>query len=273
MEKATLAIDGHVHLYNIYDLVKAVKKGTENLIGHAKTYVSNSGDIIPVWLLVERSDSNIFNQIYRTPEKFGNNKVNFKRGKDKYTIVVENDSHPILYIFTGRQFVTKEALEVLSLISDLNIADRQKQISEVIEDVKKSGGIPTLNWAPGKWFFARGKAVARQINHNSADDFFIGETTLRHTFWPEPKLFKQAKKRGFSIIAGSDPLPFKGEENRIGSFGFLNKGEFDLENPAQSLRDLMKINRKGIQIIGKRNDVFTFSKRQYKIMMEKKNRG
>jgi len=138
--------------------------------------------------------------------------------------------------------------------------------------VKKSGGIATLNWAPGKWFFARGKVIATQINENSANDFFIGETTLRNTLWPEPKLIKQAKSRGFSIIAGSDPLPFKGEENRIGSFGFLIEGKFDPDNPAQSLRDLINKNRKDIQIIGKRNNVFTFAKRQSKIMMEKRTR-
>lgn len=272
MEKATLAIDGHVHLYDAYDLERAVVKGIENLIGNAKYYVNNEEKIIPVWLLVERSDSNVFDQMYRKPEKFGRNELKFERGKDKYTIVVEKDNHPILYIFTGRQLVTKEALEVLSLISDLNIHDRQKPINEVIEDVKKSAGIPTLNWAPGKWFFERGKVIAGQISRNSANDFFIGETTLRNTLWPEPKLIKRAKGKGFSVIAGSDPLPFQGEENRIGSFGFLIEGEFHSENPAQSLRDLIAKNRNDIRIIGKRNDVFTFAKRQVKIMMEKRTR-
>jgi len=86
-------------------------------------------------------------------------------------------------------------------------------------------------------------------------------------------LVKQARKKGFPVIAGSDPLPFRGEEQGIGSLGFLIEGEFNPEKPAQSLRDLMNNKGQDIQIIGKRNDIFTFARRQYKIMMEKRTRS
>jgi len=270
MENATLAIDGHVHLYFVYDLIKAVETGINNLKNYAKKY---NLIVIPVWLLVERSDANFFDQIYQSPASYENGKLKFNKGNDDLTIIVEKDKEPILYIFTGRQLVTKEGLEVLSLISNLNIADYQQSIDDVIQAVKDSGGIAALNWAPGKWFFNRGKVIARQIREKSPGDFFIGETTLRHTLWSEPKLIKQARKKGFRIIAGSDPLPFRGEEMGIGSFGFLIEGKFDPDNPAQSLRALMNSNRKEIRIIGKRNDVFTFTRRQYKIMIEKRTRG
>ena len=270
MGNATIAIDGHVHLYEVYDLMKAVESGVRNLNDGSKKF---SSEVIPVWLLVERSDASFFDQIYKSPKSYGNNRLKFNKGNDDLTIVVEQDGQSILYIFAGRQLVTKEGLEVLSLISNLNIPDRQKSIDEVIQEVKDSGGIPTLNWAPGKWFFNRGKIIARQIQEKSTNDLFIGETTLRNTLWPEPKLVKQARKKGFPIIAGSDPLPFKGEENSIGSFGFLIEGEFDSEKPAQSLRDLMNSKGKDIRIIGKRNDIFTFASRQYKIMMEKRTRS
>ncbi|MCI0495029.1 hypothetical protein L0Z72_08465 [candidate division KSB1 bacterium] len=270
MGKTTLAIDGHVHLYPVYDLKNAVASGVRNLLDHAKKTNSN---VTPVWLLVERSDANFFDRLYQSANQFSNDGVKFSKGNDDLTIVVEKDNTPILYIFAGRQLVTKEGLEVLSLVSNLNIPDRQKSIDEVIQAVIDSGGIPTLNWAPGKWFFGRGKVIARQIQKRSIKEIFIGETTLRNTLWPEPKLIKQARKKGFPVIAGSDPLPFKGEEQGIGSFGFTIEGEFDPEQPAQSLRDLMSRNKQDIQIIGKRNDVFTFARRQYKIMMEKRTRS
>lgn len=270
MGATTLAIDGHVHLYPVYDLKKAVECGVRNLIDHSKKISSN---VIPVWLLVERSDANFFDQIYQSPEKYENGEVKFKQGNDDLTIVVEKNKEPILFVFAGRQLVTKEGLEVLSLISNLNIPDRQKSIDEVIQAVTDSGGIPTLNWAPGKWFFNRGKVIARQIKEKSINEIFIGETTLRNTLWPEPKLVKQARKKGFPIIAGSDPLPFKGEEKGIGSFGFTIEGDFGPEKPAQSLRDLMNQNREDIKIIGHRNNIFTFARRQYKIMMEKRTRS
>jgi hypothetical protein len=269
MGKATLAIDGHVHLYPVYDLKKAVESSVRNLTDHSKKI---SSKVISVWLLVERSDANFFDQIYQSSEKFENGGVKFKQGNDNLAVVVEKNKEPILYVFAGRQLVTKEGLEVLSLISNLNIPDRQKSIDEVIQAIADSGGIPTLNWAPGKWFFNRGKVIGRQIKEKSIKEIFIGETTLRNTLWPEPKLVKKARKKGFPIIAGSDPLPFKGEEKGIGSFGFLIEGEFDPEYPAQSLRDLMSKDKKDIKIIGHRNNIFTFARRQVKIMMEKRTR-
>ncbi len=272
MDNVTLVIDGHVHLYPDYDLITAVEHGTKNLLLQAEKCAKENSDIIPMWLLVERFDSNFFDQIYRAPEDFSQDDIKFKKGSDKLTIVAEKNNHIILYIFVGRQLVTREGLEVLSLITDLNIPDRKKTIDEVIQNVQDSGGIPALNWAPGKWFFSRGKVIAKQIAGKSPDEFFIGETTLRHTLWPQPRLIRQARKNCFSIIAGSDPLPFKGEETGIGSYGFLIKGKFDPENPAQSLRNLIISNRKDVKIIGKRNNVVTFAKRQSKIMMEKRSR-
>jgi len=270
MESAALAIDSHVHLYPMYDLNRAVVSGVKNLTDASKKYHSH---VVPVWLLVERSDANFFEQLSMSPAAFETNGLRFKPADDGLTTVVEQGGTAILYIFAGRQLVTREGLEVLSLLSDLNIPDRQQSIDELIDAIKQSGGIPTLNWAPGKWFFNRGKVIAHQIEKRSEEELFIGDTTMRNTLWLEPKLMKRARKKGFSVIAGSDPLPFGGEELRIGSFGFLIEGEFDVDQPAQSLRDLLNRSRKKIKLIGRRNDVFTFVRRQHKIMMEKRTRS
>lgn len=270
MGNATLAIDGHVHLYEVYDLKACVEKGVENLTRSIPT--SRSSSVIPIWLLVERSDANFFDRIYQSPERYNCDGIQFEPSQDRLTIIVQRDNQPKLYIFAGRQLVTKEGLEVLSLISNYKISDRQKTMDEVIEAVKDTGGIPALNWAPGKWFFQRGKVIAQQLQKRSVAEIFIGETTLRHNLWPEPKLVRFARRRGFPIIAGSDPLPFPGEERGIGSFGFTIQGEFDDKNPALSLKEIMKKNQASIQMIGRRNDIFTFARRQFKIMNEKRTR-
>jgi len=269
MGNAALAIDGHVHLYEAYDLKIAVEKGIENLTNGMR---SRSVSVIPIWLLVERSDANFFDRMYQSPEHYHVNGIQFEPGQDRLTIIVRKDNRPILYIFAGRQLVTKEGLEILSLISNYTVADRQKTMDEAIEGIKIAGGIPALNWAPGKWFFQRGKVIERLLQQRSVEEIFIGETTLRHNLWPEPKLIRFARRKGFPIIAGSDPLPFPGEEHGIGSFGFMIQGEFDDANPAHSLKEIMEKNRATIQTIGHRNDVFTFARRQFKIMNEKRTR-
>ena len=207
-----------------------------------------------------------------SPEKYNQGEIKFVKAKDNLTIKVDKNSQSILYIFAGRQLVTKENLEVLSLVSDINLPDKAKPIEEVIQAVKDSGGIPALNWAPGKWFSHRGKVIEEQIENNSPDNLFIGETTMRPTVWLKPKLIKRAERKGFRVMAGSDPLPFPGEENGIGSFGFLIEGDFDPDNPAQSIRTIISDSSNPIKLIGKRNKILTFSKRQFKIMAEKKTR-
>ncbi|MFZ5517847.1 MAG: hypothetical protein ACOY90_14480 [Candidatus Zhuqueibacterota bacterium] len=270
MAQATLSVDGHVHLYPIYDLTRAIENGHENLM---KNCNGKAGEkVVPVWQLTERSDCAMFDEISKSPAVFKKDGYEFIPHEDGLTILVRKNSEPYLYIFAGRQLVASEGLEILSLVSRLNIPDREKSIREIKQAIEDSGGIPTLNWAPGKWFFKRGQVIASLIYEYSADDAFIGETTLRHTLWPEPKLIKRAKQKGYSVIAGSDPLPFSGEEETVGTFGFKIKGDFDSARPARSFTKMMKANRNSVELIGRRNNIFTFAGRQYKIMAEKRTR-
>ncbi|MBC8183641.1 hypothetical protein H8E88_21320 [candidate division KSB1 bacterium] len=272
MAQTTLLIDGHIHLYPVFDLIQAIKKGRKNLLSNAKKKNINLTNAVPVLLLVERSDTNFFDELANSPEKYNQGEIKFVKAKDNLTIKVEKNSETILYIFAGRQLVTSENLEALSLISDYNVSDKEKNMDEIIPLIKNAGGITALNWAPGKWFGNRGKIINEQIEKQSPENIYIGETTMRPTVWLKPKLIKKAEQKGFRVMAGSDPLPFKGEENEIGSFGFTVEGEFDPKNPAQSMRNIFSDPTKKLTLIGKRNNIFKFSKRQYKIMGEKKER-
>jgi len=272
MALTTLAIDGHVHLYPIFDLARAIETGRKNLLKFAEK-TNATEKVVPVWLLVERSDTDMFDELRKIGQKNENeNGFSFEQ-IDSVTIAVKRENKRILFIFAGRQLVTAENLEVLSLISDFNLADRAASLEETIDLIGQNQGIPALNWAPGKWFAARGKIVEKAIEENESDKFFIGDSTMRNTLWPTPKLVKKAKKKGFVMLAGSDPLPFSGEEKMISSYSFLIEGDFSEKNPAESMRKILRENRGSIRIVGKRNNPFAFVLRQYKIMKEKKTRN
>ena len=64
----------------------------------------------------------------------------------------------------------------------------------------------------------------------------IGDTSLRASVWPEPRLMKKARRSGFAILAGSDPLPVSGEENRIATYVSAIETAVDPRRPADSLR-------------------------------------
>lgn len=272
MAQTTLLIDGHVHLYPVFDLMSAIKHGRENLFSNSNKENIDSTKAVPIWLLVERSDTNFFDKLANSPDSYNLGDIKFVNANDNLTIRVENDSQPILYIFAGQQLVTEKNLEVLSLVSDFNVPDKKKPMDEVIQEIKDVGGIPALNWAPGKWFGYRGRIIYEQIEKQKPENIYIGETTMRPKGWLKPKLIKKAEQKGIRVMAGSDPLPFKGEENEIGSFGFIIQGEFEPDNPARSLRKIFSDPSKKLTLIGKRNNIFKFSKRQYKIMGEKKTR-
>jgi hypothetical protein len=192
--------------------------------------------------------------------------------EDGLTIKVQKENKSILFLFAGRQLVTKEDLEALSLISNFNLPDKAKSMAEVLQLIENHNGIPALNWAPGKWFGKRGKIIAQQIETSSIKNLCISETTMRPTVWTKPKLISKAEQKGLRTLAGSDPLPFCGEEKEIGSFGFVVEGEFDAVQPALSLRKILSDASTQFIQIGRRNNFFKFAKRQYKIMAEKKTR-
>ncbi len=270
MQKCSLVLDGHVHVYPHYNLETAIQLGTSNLhSGLKNTNIKGGKNVHTVWLLTERFDCNFFKTVYDSPQNHTINGYNFVPSAEKEALMIEQKGAITHFILAGRQVVSKDGLEVLALATAEFIKDREYTTEELIDKVNEVGGIPVLNWAPGKWFFQRGKIVAELIEKKKPEEFVIGDNPLRHSLWPEPALMKKAMNKGFKVIAGSDPLPFKGEERFIGSYGFHIQGKFDATKPATSIRQLVKNSQKTVEILGKRNDPFTFFYREARIMAKK----
>lgn len=190
-------------------------------------------------------------------------------------MVIRYKSAQELTIVSGRQIVTKDRLEVLALGIDREIPDGVPT-GEVLSEIRGGGGIPVLNWAPGKWFFKRGKVVKDLIASSRPQDFLIGDTTLRPWLWPEPQLMQQARKKGFTVLAGSDPLPFSGEEKQVGTYG--NAFELDLDakeglaNFVPTLRHSVGNQSLFLQTLGTRGGVRSVLKRLVKNQSMKEGR-
>ena len=125
-----------------------------------------------------------------------------------------------------------------ALTVDAAIPDGQPVLA-VLSEIKRQNGVPALSWAPGKWFGKRGAVVRDLIDSLAPQDFILGDTTLRPTVWPEPALMRRGSEKGFRIVAGSDPLPFAGEEDWVGSYASLWTGSMDVENPAAALKEIL----------------------------------
>ncbi len=242
-----IIVDTHLHFYSCFDLKTALDNLRCNLAKHDK-------NALCIGILTEASGCNFFNELNENPRKLINSKVVVRSLNN--AIYISESAFPDLYLLPGRQIITKENIEILSLLVDVKIKDGL-QAQEVVDEIKRQNGIPILSWAPGKWFFERGKVIEKLIRSNKPGSLLIGDTMLRPTIWLKPRLMKKAINRGFTVIGGSDPLPLAGEEKVMGKYATSISCDFDETNPTSSLRQAFLQQNFNPTVVGKRGDIFS----------------
>ncbi len=174
------------------------------------------------------------------------------------------DGKPVLYIFAGRQTATAERLEVLSLTSDTIIEDGLPA-RDIIDKVNDEGAIPVIPWAFGKWTGKRHGIVKELIRTHNSDKLLIGDSSMRPSFLPASPLITSARNKGIPVIAGSDPLPFNGDEYYMGRYATLIDGTIDESTPVTSIRKLLRSGNKTISTTGSRCNIVSVITRQCKL--------
>lgn len=222
-----IAADTHVHIYPGHDPGLTLSTALKRLRGY--------GASVAVVALTERQDCVFFREI-----RAGRHVVGWDLAPcaEAEAVLARNRDGEELYIFAGRQVVTRERIEILALTTDGELADGQPA-DQVLAQVRAIGGVPVLAWAPGKWFFGRGRLVKRLIKKATPDTLLLGDTSLRPTIWPEPCLMRRAARRGLHIVCGSDPLPVPGEEQQAGRYASLWEAHFDRARPVTTFRQLL----------------------------------
>jgi hypothetical protein len=145
----------------------------------------------------------------------------------------------VLAIIAGRQVATQERLEVLLLGSAAELSGGQP-LNATLERAADTGGVPVVPWGVGKWTFGRGRVVERLLEQTDAGALFLGDNGNRPAAVPTPRLLRRARKRGFRILPGSDPLPLAFHAARAGSCGIRIGCEPDLQRPARQLIGLLR---------------------------------
>ena len=261
----TVLIDGHVHVYPTFDMNFAINSGLKNFAALQRRCRLEKSQ--KAWLLTERSDCCYF-------EDFVNIQLDgyyFEKTAEKEALTIRDSATKAtqLYVFSGRQIISSENIEICALASSFRAGDKALSAVELVSAVNDAGGLAAVNWAPGKWFGERGNVVQALFDQFTPQQLFISDTTMRPALWPTPRLMKMATRQGFRVISGSDPLPFSGEEKMIAKYAGLVSGQLDGDAPARSLKKLLRATS-DISACGRRSGAFSFVRRQTKIMLDKK---
>ena len=232
-------LDAHVHLHDGFSVPSFLNSAAKNFnlaADRLSTRLSTSKPIVRVLAICALGDEC---PLARFREESHGWSVT---SPDEHSLVLtSNESNGTLVLVAGRQVVTSEKLEVLSLFSSQPISQR-KTLLETVKEVVAAEGVPVLPWGFGKWAFGRGqklRSFLRSLDSDTPCNVLLGDNGCRWERW-RSEVFAEAERSGIRVIAGSDPLPVASHVRRAGSFGSVLKNELDFENPVKWLRDELR---------------------------------
>lgn len=224
MNPLRIHFDAHAHIYPFYDVPRLLLAALDHMPRSAPTDLRVLG-------LAERADCAFFQALaqdeIRLPEDWRIAAWD-PAGGVKIRHVPD---HRDLWILAGRQIIAAERIEVCAMFSDDPIPDGLPA-RDIVQTILSRGGWPALNWSPGKWLFERGRLIQSLVREFPPSQLALIDSSLRPVGWPAPALYAAARKQGRAVLAGSDPLPFPGEETRAGSYHCT----FTLPPPADDAR-------------------------------------
>lgn len=201
--------------------------------------------------LAERYDCNVYQKLLTDPESLLDRHYQVEAMTDQRQIKVSFGSDT-LYILPGRQLITSENIELLALSCSVPLIEGQTA-QQTVKTILAAGGVPVVAWSPGKWFFNRGRVVANLLQSTPRKRLLIGDTSLRPLGWGLPSLIRRGARAGFGVVAGSDPLPFAGEENLFGAYVSSVDSELECSQIYKLPQQMMAGTTVKVRNVGKRS--------------------
>lgn len=211
MKTIRLHMDAHTHIYPGHDLSRLLLAALDHMPRIAPTDLR-------VLMLAERADCSFFQALAQDEIQLPNDRWRIVAWDSDGGVKIRHlPDHRDLWILAGRQMATAERIEVCSLFDDTPLTDGTPA-RQLIHTILDTGGLPALDWSPGKWLFRRGDLVRDLLAEFPPDQLVLVDTSLRFYGWPAPRLYAAARRQGRALLAGSDPLPIPGDETMVGRY-------------------------------------------------------
>jgi len=206
-----LRIDPHAHLYDTYPVREWCDAAWRNL--------QLGPEVCGALIVVDRAGQDSLARLRREVPSFGvwnEAKVQPPDGVSEAGEVVWDGRR--LAIIRGVQYVSVEKIEVLGLGVARSVPDGAPA-SELVDLIRREGGVACLPWSPGKWMGKRSRVVSNLMRAFSPGSLIFGDIAIRTTWGPFSLHLARARARRFAIANGSDPLPRAVDVREVGAFG------------------------------------------------------
>lgn len=264
---STTLIDGHVHLHEEFRLDRVLESAVLNAAKLTPNADEDIEERVVVLLLAQIPAADPLEDLKHRASHCSS-----------WTHVVPDDTSMVftksdgstVVVVAGRQLVSAEKLEVLSLCSRSEIPNGLP-LCDALRAVREAEAVAVLPWGFGKWWFSRGQLLRQFLATKDVDDgsVLLGENGCHWTLMGETAA-KLGRQYGVPILAGSDPLPIPVHEQRAGNFGSLIHAAIDLDAPTEWLRRHLQNPAEPLETVGRGRTLLQFARDQVGVRMSGK---
>lgn len=230
-------LDSHVHLHACFERGAFLARAHANLAAAAQARGLGPADWQGWLLLTEMDGDDAFGELARGEGVPAGWRI--RPTAEPVALIAESEAAARLLLVAGRQNVTAEGIEVLTLGTDQGLPERMP-LADTLAAARAAGRFVVLPWGFGKWLGRRGRLLVEALAAGRLDGCWLGDIAGRPVGTPTPRLFRLGERRGLRILGGTDPLAMRGEGERVGRYGSLVAGEVDPDRPWASLRALLE---------------------------------
>jgi hypothetical protein len=264
-----LFVDAHVHVYPVFDVDALLDAAVDNFARAARrlglTQVPRAG----LLLLTETVHDHAF-------EELGSGRLQPRRWSVGATaelpvLRLEHEGKPALWLVAGRQIATREDLEVLALGTNARFPDGES-LEQTVAAVDAMAALTALPWGFGKWWGARGRLIDKLMHTPRTRPLYLGDNGGRLALSTRPRLLCSGESLGHKVLPGTDPLPFAGQEARVGTFGLFLPGWQATDRPLAEFARRLQVPEDSPRQFGGLTGIVPFVRLQVGMQLRKRAR-
>ena len=265
---ANLVVDAHVHLYPCMPVRAMLDAASRNLLGPDGATAAHTGML----LVADPEGVAGYDRLLGESDGRSGGRWRREHGDDR-TVTFRGEDGARVIAIRGQQLITREGLEVLGIACAATLASGFP-LRETVARIRAARGWAILAWGAGKWLGQRGRTLTRLIEEEAGRrDVMLADNGGRPRAWSHVPQFGIAAKQGMRVLAGTDPLPLRGEERRVGSYAFRIRAQSgDGTAPAEALRCALETDAP-IEIVGRPMAIRGFVANQLKLRLKRRAGG